>query len=44
MSDKELDNFLLMLKNKVRAQVNAMPEHQKFLDDYCKAATLDMAS
>jgi len=44
MSDKELDNFLIMLKNKVRSQVNAMPEHQKFLDDYCKAAALDMAS
>ncbi len=44
MSDKELDNFLLMLKKQVRTQVDAMPEHQKFLDDYCKATKLDMAS
>ncbi|WP_041521725.1 tryptophan halogenase family protein [Gilvimarinus agarilyticus] len=36
MSDKELEDFLSSLRKGMRANVDKLPSHQKFLDFYCK--------
>ena len=38
MDDKELENFLSVLHGQVGKLVNQLPDHQRFIDHYCKAA------
>ncbi len=37
MSDSELDYFMENIKRKIEAVVSQLPEHQQFIDHYCKA-------
>ena len=38
MDDEELNQFLSGIHGSVREMVNQLPEHQRFIDHYCKAA------
>ena len=38
MSDEELEKFLTGIHEAVRKMVGQLPEHQRFIDYYCKAA------
>jgi tryptophan halogenase len=37
MTDEELERFLTGIHQSVRKFVGQLPEHQKFIDHYCRA-------
>ena len=40
MDDDELKQFLTGIHGSVRNMVTQLPEHQRFIDHYCKAAAV----
>jgi len=38
MDDEELDSFLKQIKSNVKSTVSQLPEHQAYVEQYCKAA------
>lgn len=44
MGPQELSKFLDVLKQQVNQQVSQMPDHQRFLDHFCKAHAVDTSA